>query len=416
LNNCLSGNNFAGRNLFKKVKNHDEQLDRKKVKFIDFISFFSGFSQAMLVYIMAYYFKIVSGSEDVGIFYLIAYCVLLIVLLNLHKVIRYLGKSLVYFFALIASLLSLSLLIFTPPSLLGIFLIMIYLVATLIVWVALDVILESFSTDTMSGRIRGVHLTVLNAGFLLGPFISIRILNSFDFKGVFIALLVLNSVIFVLSLVKLRGVNHKFIGEVKIVDLIKKCCCNRDIFRIYYVSFCLDFFYALMLIYTSIYLLDQGISWNKIGIIFTIMLVPFVILQYPIGRLADKKMGEKELIIFSLLLMAFSSGAIYFMHTTNVWAWALILFLTRIGACMIEILRDSYFYKRIDGHDVDVINFFRTSMPVGYMVAAGISFPLVAIFSVKIVFLIIALVIFSGLYPAFRLVDSKVEKECKKIA
>lgn len=390
---------------------HSENLDKGKIRITKLVSFLMGFSQAMLIYVMAYYFKLASGTENVGPFYFISFGIILIVLLNLHKFIRILGKSNVFYFSTLATIVISSLLVFLEPSYLGIALLMSYVIFINIAWTALDVILESFSTDKMSGRIRGVHLTIVNFGYLLGPFLSTRVLEKFDFKGIFLFLLVFNALVLIASLLGLRNVNHRFDVKLKALDLIKKVLRKKELMKIYYISFCLDFFYALVVIYTSIYLLDRGISWEKIGIIFTIMLIPFVIFQYPIGFLADKKMGEKELLIFALMVMGISTGIIYFIESSSVMIWAIALFCTRIGASMVEILRDSYFYKKIDGRDVDAINFFRTAMPAGYIAATAVSFISLTVFPTRIIFLIAAAVVFSGLYPAFRLVDNKSERE-----
>jgi MFS family permease len=374
------------------MQNHDEKLEKNKVSLISFISFLMGFSGAMLVYVMAYYFKIAAGTEDVGIFYFVAYVIVLIFLLNLHKIVRKLGKSNVFYFSILASIVCAALLVFSSPSIWGIAILMLYIIFINLGWVSMDVILESFSTDSMSGRIRGLHLTVINAGYLVGPFLSTKVLEKFDFQGIFVFLLIFNSLVLVFSLIGIRSVNHKFEAKLKVRDILKKVLRRRDILKVYYIAFALDFFYALLVIYTSIYLLNKGISWSQIGMIFTIMLVPFVILQYPVGFLADKKLGEKEMLIFSIIFMGASSGIIYFISSSNIWIWASILLATRIGASMLEVLRDSYFYKKIDGYDVDLINFFRTSAPMGYIIATGISFPILLFFPVKSVFLLVSAV------------------------
>jgi MFS family permease len=181
--------------------------------------------------------------------------------------------------------------------------------------------------------------------------------------------------------------------------------------RIFYISFILEFFYALMIMYTPIYLIDLGFSWDKIGIIFTAMLLPFVFFQYPIGALADKKTGEKELLIFSIFLMGASALVVYFIGTGTVFIWSVILFSTRIGAALIEILRDSYFFKRIDGYDVDIINIFRSAKPIAYIAASAISAVVIYFFSVRAVFILVGVVVLSALLPAIRLVDNKCERE-----
>ncbi|MFA5962151.1 MAG: MFS transporter [Parcubacteria group bacterium] len=382
---------------------HKEHLDHKKTKAINFISFFLGFSQAVLIYVMSSYFREASGTENVGGFYLIAYAISLLILLNLYKLTRTLGKTSIFLVILALKIVSLVFLANSQPSGWGIFLLMLYVIFSGLEWVSLDTILESFSCDKESGRIRGMHLTILNTGFLLGPFISTRILEHFDFSGIFIFLLLFNIVVFFYALTKLRDTNEKPQRDISISNLLRKVYQRKNVMAIYYISFVLEFFYALMIIYMPLYLIDLGLDWNQIGIIFSAMLLPFVFLQYPMGFLADKKTGEKKLLIFALFIMVIASVVVFLTHSPNVLLWSLVLLLTRIGAAMVEILRDSYFYKRIDGDDVDLIGFFRTAMPVGYIVAASLSFALLLFLPLSAIFILLALVVFSALIPAYRL-------------
>lgn len=396
---------------------HDEKMDKGKIKLINFIAFSMGFLQALFIYVISTYFKEASGTENIGPFYLISYGVILFILLNLHKAVRFLGKSNVFYFALLFKIISLVLLLVFPPSYSSIVFLMFYIIFGVIEWVSMDVILESFSIDNMSGRIRGKHLTILNAGFLLGPLVSTQIIGQFGYNGIFFILLLMNSLLFIVALLGLRNVNHRFEKRLSIADLIKKVAKKKNVQRIYWVSFALEFFYALAVVYTPIYLLNLGMSWERIGWIFTFMLIPFVILQYPMGLLADKKMGEKEMIIISLIIIAISTIAIYCIAPVSVFAWSLVLFSSRIGAAILEILRDSYFYKRIDGHDVDLINFFKTAQPVAYIFSAVIAFSIFEIFPsnpIRIIFIAIAAVVLLAVYPAWKLVDNKCEKEIAK--
>jgi len=393
--------------MTKGAKKHIEKADEKKLKLINFISFLFGFSQALLIYVASDYFREAIGLDNVSIFYFIAYVFALIGLLNMHKFINRFGKDTVFFLFFFLQICFVSLLIFVHPSIMGIVLLMLYLITTNLTFVALDIIVESYSEDRKSGRIRGLHLTIMNAGFLIGPFLSTKLLSTFGFDGLFFASMMINMGIFLFGLLWLRGGNHRFQQKLTVRDLVKKIFINKDIMKIYTISLVLEFFYALMIVYTPLYLLDHGLSWGQIGIIFTIMLIPFVIFQYPIGRLADKRFGEKEMLVAGLIIMAFSTGSIFFITSKAVWVWALVLFATRIGAAAIEILRDSYFYKKIDGRDVDVISFFRTAVSVGYILATAVSALLLVVFPVKYVFLLVFVVIIAGLYPAFKLIDNK---------
>ncbi|GBE17322.1 putative MFS family transporter protein [bacterium BMS3Abin15] len=373
-----------------------------------------GFSQAVLVYVMAYYFKVASGMDSPGVFYLISYSILLVTLLNFHKIIKKFGKSATFYFSFLVKITAMTLLIILGPSPLSIVALIAYIIFANLSWVGLDNILESLSIDRMSGRIRGLYLTIVNAGFVFGPFISTRLLDSFDFSGIFMTILLLDSVIFIIALIGLRNINHEFNQRESVLELVKRVLKRKNVMYSYYTSFTLHFFYALMVIYTPLYLLSLGIGWKDIGIIFSVMLIPFVLLQYPAGRLADKEMGEKELIILALFLMGVSTLTIYFINSSAVAVWAIVLFSTRIGAALLEILSDSYFYKRIDGGDVDIINFFRTARSVAYITASAVSVLFLFVFPLKTVFLLVAAVVFSALYPAFRLADNMSEKEAAK--
>ena len=396
------------------MKKHKEKLDENKIKLVTFVTFLMGFAQAILIYVMSTYFKLSIGTENVGVFYAISYVVFLIILLNLHKFVRVLGKSNVFYFSLLTKLFVIFGLILVEPSKIGILLMIFYIILGHIEWVALDFIIEEVSTDKMSGRIRGMHLTILNTGFLFGPFVSTYFLDKINFHGVFIFSLIFNIFVFIFALIGFRNVNKKFEQKLRISDILRKVLARKNIMRIYYISFVLEFFYALMIIYTPIYLRDLGFSWGEIGKIFTVMLIPFVIFQYPAGLLADKKIGEKELLSFSILIVGISTMSIYFIGAGSVIGWSLILFATRIGASLVEILRDSYFYKRIDCRDVDIIDFFRTSLPAAYIFATILSSFVFLFLPIKFIFVLTGLIVFSALWPAFHLTDNKSEKEMKK--
>ncbi|MFC1645253.1 MFS transporter [Patescibacteria group bacterium] len=395
----------------KNQMKHKEKLDVGKIRLIDFLSFFMGFSWAMLAYVMSTYFSEAMKSDNVSIFYLIAYGVILVVLLNLHKLIRHFGKSFIFHAAFIVKVVAIVFLVILPVTIWGTGFMVLYMIANGISWVALDTILESFSKDSESGRIRGSHLAIMNAGFIAGPLLSSQILERFGFSGIFLVILIVHSVVLALALFGLRGTNHKFTQKISVKELLKKVRGRRNVMRIYYISFVMEAFYALMLAYVPIYLLSKGYTWEQLGIAFTIMLIPFVIVQYPVGIIADKKTGEKEILIAAIMIMGLSTLVFFLTNTSDILIWTIILFCTRIGVALIEVLRESYFYKRIDGSDVDVINFFKTSKPVAYVFSMLLATIVLFFFSIKAIFLLVALISFSALYPAFKLVDNRSRKE-----
>lgn len=394
--------------MIKPVLANDSSISHKTVKVL---SVLIGFSQALIVYIASSYFKEISGFDEIGVFYVAIYVLLLVALLNLHKLIRRIGKTRILIFSLLGQILVLLGLIFFQAAILKIGLMVIFLLLDQLLLVSLDIIVESLSKDDSTGRMRGLHLTILNFGFIVGPKVSTWLLSSFGFLSVFSFVALLKIVVLVLAYLRLGRINHVFIEKESIINLIKKGLARPDIRHIYYISFALESFYALMIMYLPIYLTGIGFSLTQIGTIFTIMLLPFLFFEYPIGWLADKELGEKEMIIISLSWMALATTWVYRLDQPSVWLWALVLLATRFGAAALEILRDSYFYKKIDGNDVDLIDFYRTARPAAYILAASFSVFFIKFYGLREVFLFAALVLLSALYPAWRLKDNLSERE-----
>jgi MFS family permease len=338
------------------------------------------------------------------------------VLFNLHRIIGKIGKSRVFILAIFSKIVFFFFILTLPQTWLIIPFLIAYIIAGAVEWTSLDVILESYSQDKLSGRIRGIYLSIINAGYILGPYLSTRILEKYGYSGVFNVLLIFNVIIFLAALLGLRKVSYEYRQKINFKEILGKFLKRRNIMRIYYVAFVLDFFYAVMTVYTPIYLRELGLAWSEIGVIFAFMLVPFVLLQYPAGLLADKKYGEKGMIILFLLIMAIATLLIFFIKTKAIFVWALVLFATRVGAAVVEVLRDSYFYKRIDCGDVDLIDLFRTSSSVGFIVAMALATVLLLVFHIRILFFVTSIIVFSAILPAAMLQNNKCERDLNKNA
>ncbi len=382
------------------------------MRVINIVGFLMGFSQSVLAYTVSTYFKESSGTENMGIFYFLSFSAVLFILLNLYKITQKTGSVFVFFFSMVSNITFIAALIVLPKSFFGIVAMILYLISVSITWASLDVVLESFSVDKMSGRIRGLYLTVFNAGYVLGPLLASRVFVRFDFDGIFFVSLLFSMFILLFAIFGMRRAGNAVFPKKRqsVRSLVLEALGRKNISRIYYISFVLDFFYALMVVYTPIYLLDLGFSWNQLGIAFTIMLIPFVLVQYPAGVLADKKIGEKEMIIAAISIIGVSSFLFFINTSKDIFVWAVILFATRVGAALVEILRDSYFYKQVDYRRADIIDFFRTAQSVAYIAAAVFATLILWVFSLKYVFLLLAVVVFSALIPAMKLTDSKAEK------
>lgn len=391
---------------------HKENFNKNKVRLVSFVSFLLGFLDAFFIYILSTYFSVISESESVGIFYFVSYSIVLLCLFYLQPLIRRIGRAHALYLPLGVSICAAALLAATASPALSIVAALMLIVATNVTWVALDILLEGFSQDQVSGSIRGLYLTIMNAGLLAAPFLSLKALDAFDYSGIFLTLVVGYTIVFIIALLGFRTDNKVFQQKLQFGSTLRLMLKERNLLRIYHVSFAMEFFYAMMIVYTPIYLRSLHFSWSEIGIIFTMMLVPFVVLQYPLGVLADRYFGEKEMLIGSIAIAALATFALPFLGTGSVMIWGISLFLTRVGIAGIEILRDSYFYKQIDGNDMNIIAFFRTARPIANIVAAILSVVLLLLFPLWSVFMVVSLILLFALAEACFLQDT-VQKVTK---
>lgn len=258
---------------------HRENFKRNKVRLVSLVSFLLGFLDAFFIYVLSTYFSIISASDNVGIFYLIAYGIVFLCLFYLQPLIRRIGRAHALYLSLGVSICASAVLAATTTPFVLIVAALALIVATNVTWVALDILLESFSQDQVSGSIRGLYLTIMNAGLLAAPFLSLKALDAFDYSGIFLTLVVGYTLVFIIALLSFRTDNKVFQQKLRFGSTLKIVLQKRNLFRIYQVSFAMEFFYALMIVYTPIYLRSLQFSWDDIGIIFTLMLIPFVVLQ-----------------------------------------------------------------------------------------------------------------------------------------
>jgi len=373
-----------------------------------FASFFLGIASAFVLYIESDYIKTAIGSNNITSFYIVAYLITLVLISNWHRLIRIYGKSKIFLTSLTLKGLIILALGFVPVNKYSAWLMAAYMITAALTWLDFDIMLENFSTDKVTGRIRGLYLTATSAGYVFSPIVAGLLISRYGFQASFKASFVFFIPILAIAFWKFRNINHETIAKISFIDVFRKIIQRKNVMKIYYISFLLQFFYALIIIYTPLRLLELGFSWADMGKIFTLMLIPFIAIEYPTGYFCDKKFEEKNILPFSLLIISLSAGTMTFINSKSLIVWAVILFCTRIGASLTEVLRDSYFYKRIDRRDVDIIDFFRNVTPLSYIIGTAIAMPIVYFFQIKIIFIIIGVVLLTGIPVSLSLASSRI--------
>ena len=103
---------------------------------------------------------------------------------------------------------------------------------------------------------------------------------------------------------------------------------------------------------------------------------------------------------FATLLLALPDSFVY--ERTAVF-FAIILFLTRVGASIIEVGVESKFFKVVTTKDTALISTLRMTMPLAYIIAPMTGALVFVVGSMQDMFVILGILCLGAMWYAFRL-------------
>jgi MFS family permease len=297
----------------------------------------------------------------------------------------------------------------TSPIKLSILFIIQYSIVALI-GLSLDIFLEGYTSNHANvGKIRGLYASTLNASWVIAPLIGSLLINGTEnYRNTYIAAFLMLFPLAYLIYKNFPRFKDPHYSHPSPWQLIKHISQNSNWDKLFVANTILQTFYSWMVIYSAVYLNKYvGFGWEQIGIILVIMLIPFPLIQYPLGKIADEKYGEKEIMVAGFIIMGMSTISLAFISGKSLFVWALFFFITRIGAAMVEMMIETYFFKTVPPKDTPVLSMFRITRPFSYLIA-----PLVTGFGLLFMghqhlFILVGIIVLIGLYPALTIQDTK---------
>ncbi len=278
-----------------------------------------------------------------------------------------------------------------------------------LIWINMDIFVEGFSANKSIGQTRTIYFTFINLGWIFAPAISGYIIKNWGYRPIYlVAALLLIPFIFIFHH-KSKNLEDTFnYQKPEIKKTFAKIWQDKNLRGIFFIAFFLQLFYATAVVYVPIHLTQGlGISWESLGIICSIMLIPFLIFEIPAGIIADKYIGEKEILTGGLTILIISLCLFFGVRSNNIVLWAGILFFSRVGASLVEAMRETYFFKIVTVKNVDLINFFRSTQPLAYIFGSLLSIILLKYLPLTYFFLIIAIIFLCGYYFIYIIKDTK---------
>ncbi len=335
-------------------------------------NFFFSMFIALITYILLPYLSSFMQSAYTGLVISGGALVAVILFPFMPKLVeRYGAQRLILVFATLEMFVLLALSA-SPGPITGILLVAVAIALQPFMAYQLDILLETtVLEESTTGRVRAIFLTMWNIAALAAPLLVGALLASADAYGhVFLsAAVAILPFIAVFSFKQLpKGVPPKLSNLKNTLTCIMR---DRDLFAVTFGHLLLYMFFVWAPFYTPIYLhTELGIPWSDLGWVFSIMLLPYVLIQYPAGFLADRVFGDKELMVAGFVLAGVSFAAVgLFTASTPIIIIICVLFASRIGAALVEGMTEGHFFRRMSEKDVNAISIFRGIWPLTEFVA-----------------------------------------------
>lgn len=355
------------------------------------------------------FLSLFADENTVGLIYMAGAALSILIFILAPYVIRLYGNFRTIFALIIIEIIIFYGLVTTTSPLWLAILFIIQSATSLIIGYCLDIFLEGYSDGRKVGTIRGLYMTSINVAWVIGPLIgSILITDTDNYRNTYIASLAILFPLLYLVYRNFSRFHDPNYSHPSPWELTKKILSNSNLSRLLYANLILQIFFSWMVVYSPIYLNKIiGFDWKEIGIIIVIMLLPFILFEYPLGKLSDHKYGEKIIMAMGFGIMGLSTILISTISIKILLVWIIILFITRTGASMAEIMLETYLFKSIHAKDSNILSVFRISRPASFFFSSGIMIVGLNFVDTKHMFIVIGLLVLSALLPILTIEDIK---------
>ncbi|MFA6415115.1 MAG: MFS transporter [Candidatus Paceibacterota bacterium] len=334
-------------------------------------NFFFSIFTALTIYILLPFLSSFMSEAYTGLVVAVGGLIAVVTFPFLPRLVaRYGAQELALVFA-IAEMIALFALAVAPGAIASALLVIVAVAIQPFISYELDLLLEAATTerDTV-GRVRTIFLTAWNFGALAAPLLLGALLDdSNEYNRIFLAaaaMLVPFIVLFAARALP-EGITPK-ISHMK--DTLVCISHDRDLSAVTFAHFLLYLFYIWAPLYVPIYLHEVlGIAWASLGWMFSVMLVPYALLEYPAGWVADQVLGDKEMLFAGFIIAGGALASLSFLSPTSSLTLILcILVASRIGAALIESMTEGHFFRRVSADDINSMSIFRGIWPLANII------------------------------------------------
>jgi len=352
----------------------------------------------LVIYINSSYLFKFTDSQGISLLYIIGSILSLVVFASFSWCIARFGDFRLTLVIAVLMMIALLTLAFAQTALLAFLGFIVYIALSPVLFLNLDIFLERLTNnEAETGRVRGIFMSMKDIAQIGSPLLVSLLALGSNYTIIYVASALATFLAIVLLCVKLSHFKDACYVPEPLMSGVRAIFGDKGLRGAWISQLILYFFYGWMVIYVPLYLNEFiGFGFETLGLIFAIMLVPFLLLQYPLGKLSDR-IGEKWILALGFLIMAASVAIIPLVSTASFIIWASILFMSRVGAAAVEIASEAHFFRLTDATRADRMSMLRAVHPLMYIVASLSGALALAFFSFSSAFFILALVVILGI-------------------
>lgn len=351
-------------------------------------------------------------TESIGTIYIVSSALTILIFLFISHVVHKVGNFKLTLGLLILNITAVIGLTFADSLRTVIPLLVTHLIIVPLIVFNLDVFMEEHigNDEGVTGTRRGLLLALMSIVSAVSPFLSSELITAGggSFKFAYLAsAAALLPIIFIL-LFYFKDFKDPPYTNLNALEAIRGFWIRKDIRSVLIVHFVLQMFFMCMVVFSPLYLIGHiGLTWIDFGIIMFFAQLAYVIFEYPIGIIADKYIGEQEMMALGLMILAIGTAWISFVTVPSVLLWSVIMFVVRIGASFVEVTTEVHFFKNTNSSDAQIISFFRVTRPLAYVAGAILASISLLYLPFNLLFVVFAVIMIPAMFVTLNIVDSK---------
>jgi len=281
-----------------------------------FLGLLLAISTALPAYIQSNFLGQFVNIKTISIFFIIANIFSVISILLFPGLIKKLTNYFLSKVVLVLYLVALLGLTLSNGATMALLSTILFSITSNLIWINMDVFVESLSVNKFTGKIRTIYFTFINAGWILSPVLTTYLIGKGEYTLSFLVAGFLVIPFFLIFIYQGKNLKDKVkYQEESLPITIQKMWKNKNLRGIFFIAFLLQLFYSSAVIYIPLYLFQNlSMGWDVLGPIFSLMLIPFILVEIPAGIVADKYWREKKLLFSGFVILIIALFSFYYIR------------------------------------------------------------------------------------------------------